>query len=223
MSKAVARLVAPWAGGRRAEALLPSMQPSTDPSADPSADASGWALTEVVGRLCELGGPAGAATLTLAFGLVLDAQERGEPVAWVTGLGSAFYPPDVADSGIDLQAMAVVRLADPASVPRAAAELARSGGFGLVVLDLGRSAAIPMPLQSRLLGLAQKHGTAIVCLLEKQPDAPSLGSLISLRGEARRGRHPQGGFLVELYVLKDKRRAPGWAHQELCRGPAGLR
>ncbi len=179
-----------------------------------------WNLAELVGRLTELGGEA---TLTLAFGLVLEAQERGEPVAWVTGRQSAFFAPDAAEGGVDLDALVVVRVRDAAAIPRAASELVRSGAFGLVVLDLPRGTQVPDALQGRLLGLAQKHDAAVVFLTQKSSEAPSLGSLISLRGETQQSRREVGVFVCTLRILKDKRRSPGWTHEEACRGPAGLR
>jgi len=97
----------------------------------------------------------------------------------------------------------------------------RSGGFGLVVLDLG-TADIPMPLQSRLTGLAQRHHTALVCLTEKESKTFSLGSLVSLRAHAERQRSSDSRFVCRLRVLKDKRWGPTWSHEELCNGPAGL-
>ncbi|HZS35753.1 MAG TPA: recombinase A [Polyangia bacterium] len=180
------------------------------------AAAAAWSLGELAGRLCELGG---GAALTLAFRLVLDAQERGEPAAWLTGRESSFFPPDAEEGGVDLDALVVVRAPDAAAAARAADQLARSGAFGLLVLDVGAQ-PIAMPLLARLLGLAQKHDIAILFLA----DAP-LGSLISLRGccERRRRDGDDGLYDCELRVIKDKRRAPGWTFQEVCRGPAGLR
>jgi len=52
--------------------------------------------------------------------------------------------------------------------------------------------------------------------------APSLGSLISLRGQTFQRRSGRDEFTCELRVLKDKRRAPGWVIEEICGGPAGL-
>jgi recombination protein RecA len=187
------------------------------------SEAPGWRLVDLGGRLVELSGRGATATLTQAFRLVLEAQRRGEPAAWVTDRQSSFYPPDVAEGGVDLDALVVVRVLEAGGRARAADQLARSGAFGLIVIDLGISAVIPPPLQARLLGLAQKHDTAIVALTEKGSDAPSLGSLVSLRGGTRRERKADGVFACTIEVLKDKRHAPGWTHEEVCRGPAGLR
>ncbi|MEK7879367.1 MAG: recombinase A [candidate division NC10 bacterium] len=181
-----------------------------------------WRLAEIAGRLTEVSGAGVTAALTLAFGLVLEAQRQGEPVAWITPAESSFYPPDAAEGGVDLDALVIVRVHEARAVARVADRLLRSGGFGLIALDLG-AAPIPMPLQARLAGLAQKHHTALVCLTEKASTAPSLGSLISLRVHAQRARLAEDRFECRLTVLKDKRRGPTWAHAEVCRGPAGLR
>jgi recombination protein RecA len=181
--------------------------------------APAFALDELRGRLVQMGGQGAPAALTMAFALVLDAQRQGEPAAWLMGTDSAFYAPDVAAGGVDLDALSVVRVTEPAAIPRAAAELARSGAFGLLVLDVTvPGAVVPQPLQSRLLGLAQKHEAAIVFLT----DGPSLGSLISLRAEATL-EHDADAFICRVNATKDKRRAPGWSSEEVCRGPAGLR
>jgi recombination protein RecA len=184
-----------------------------------------WDLARLSGRLTEISGKGASSVLTAAIGLVLDAQRAGEPVAWVTRPDSTFYPPDVADSGVDLAALVVVRLpaGDRAQkAGRVADRLVRSGAFGLVVLDLGADAQLPTPLQGRLVGLAQKHDAAIVCLTEKPDDASSLGSMVSLRAAAVR-EGDGDGFRCKVRVVKDKRRGPGWTHLESVRGPAGLR
>lgn len=180
-----------------------------------------WALAEIGGRLVEISCSGSAATLTLAFGLVFEAQRQGEVVGWVTSVESFFYPPDAAQGGVDLAALAVVRVSKAESIARAGEKLLRSGSFGLVVLDLG-VADIPMPLQSRMIGLAHRHYAALVCLTEKKNKTFSLSSLVSLRAHAERGRADNGLFKCRLQVLKDKRRGPTWAYAEMCRGAAGL-
>lgn len=207
------------AGSRRHHFLVPAVERWTSPA--PGVPA-GWILAAVAGRFVELSGSGATATLTLAFGLVLDAQQHGEPVAWITPRESSFYPPDAAEGGIDLAALVVIRVPDRRAAARAADRLLRSGAFGLVVLDLGAAAELPIPLQARLAGLAHHHHTALVALTARREDAPSLGSLISLRVVAERKWIAEDRFLCELTVLKDKRRGPTWTHQEVCRGPAGL-
>jgi recombination protein RecA len=180
-----------------------------------------WTLAEVAGRFVEISGGAASASLTLTFTLVREAQELGEPVAWVTLAERSFYPPDAARGGTDLAALVVVRLARADSIARAGEKLLRSGGFGVIVLDLG-TADIPMPLQTRLTGLAHHHHTALICLTEKNHGAFSLGSLVSLRAHAEKKRLDRNCFACALRVLKDKRRGPTWNYEELYTGPAGL-
>ncbi|MGE5217143.1 MAG: recombinase A [Chloroflexota bacterium] len=180
-----------------------------------------WTLGDLAGRLVEISGSTASAALTIVFSLVREAQQHGEPVGWVTLAESFFYPPDAARGGADLAALVVVRLVRMESIARAGEKLLRSGGFGVVVLDLG-AADIPMPLQTRLAGLAHRHHTALVCLTEKSAAAFSLGSLVSLRVHAEKKRTTDGRFACALRVLKDKRRGPTWGYEDLYTGPAGL-
>lgn len=188
----------------------------------PHAAQPAWNLAEVAGRLCEFDESSGSTALTWLTRLVYEAQQQKQPVAWVSEAQRNFFPPDVALHGIDLQALVVIRLPDLGRLPRAANELLRSGAFGLVIFDLGKS-DIAMPLQSRLLGAAQKHHTAVVFLAERAAQDPSLSSLISLRLASRWHAVAEGNFICHLRACKDKRRAPNWEIEEVFRGPLGLR
>ena len=191
MARAANLKLPPRLAGRLAASLLPGA-----PAAPrPAGALRSWRLAALAGRLAELSSREGAAGLTLAFSLVLDAQRAGEPVGWLTADESAFFPPDAARGGVDLDALVVVRLPAAEQLPRAAEHLARSGAFGLLV----------------------------------RRDAASLGSLVSLRAEARQEPAGEGGrrtgvsaFKCTARVLKDKRGGPGWRHVEVCRGPDGL-
>lgn len=205
-----------------AERAHRELRSSTTLPCEQEGPALRWSRSELAGRLVELSSWGGGALLTLAFDLVLQAQHEGEPVAWITR-SSTFFPPDAARCGIDLDALPVILVPDARSGARAADTLVRSGAFGLVVLDLGADAVVAPPLQTRLLGLASKHAAAVVFLTEKPSEAPSLGSLVSLRAQAVRSRTAEDRFSCEARVLKDKRRGPGWSHREFRHGPAGLR
>jgi recombination protein RecA len=179
-----------------------------------------WGLAALRGRLVEVSARGASATLTVATELVIEAQTEHEPVAWLALTTSTFYPPDLADSGVDLAALVVVRAPDATTAARAAERMLRSGAFGLVVIDV-RAEELAMPIQGRLVTLAQTHDAAVVCLTEKGEDASSIGSLVSLRAEALRIRgEPE--FAVNVRVLKDKRRGPGFVQTLKRRGPAGL-
>lgn len=183
-----------------------------------------WTLESLAGRFAELSSPEAGASLTAAIALVREAQLRGEPAGWIGVGGSIFYPPDVAASGIDLEALPVVMVADKRAGARAADHLLRSGGFGVLVMDLGRDHGLSMGIQSRLAGLAKKHRTTLLCLTRKDTEAPSIGSLVSIRAEARVEKSGFDAFAWRIEVLKDKRRGPGWRYtpDTLYRGPEGL-
>lgn len=91
------------------------------------------------GRLIEVSGGAGAARITTAVALVRRAQLEGETTAWIQPVGGPLFPPDLADSGVDLDALIVIHIPaerGSAGIARAAELLLRSGGYGLCVLDL---------------------------------------------------------------------------------------
>ncbi|MFQ5479003.1 MAG: recombinase A [Candidatus Binatia bacterium] len=185
--------------------------------------APGWRRTEICGRLAEISAWGPSAALTMACDLILEAQREGEPAAWIATGENSFFPPDVACYGIDLDALPVIRVSNGRCAARAADKLLRSGAFGLVIIDLGRERFVAPALQSRLLGLAGKHDSAVIFLTEKPANFPSLGSLISLRAQASKIKKGNGHFSCELQIIKDKRRGPGWSHSNLRHGPAGLR
>ena len=181
-----------------------------------------WSRAHLAGRLCELSSVPGAALLTAAFRLVLDAQLEGEPSAWITATPDTFFAPDAAESGVDLDALVVIRVPDARAAARSADRVLRSGGFGLVVMDLHADSRIPMPLQVRLARQARDHHAALLCLTAKSREAPSLGPMVTLRGQTSCRRLAVDRFQCEIEILKDKLHGPGWRHTEICRGPDGL-
>jgi recombination protein RecA len=190
------------------------------PAGTPSSPA--WTLEALAGRMVEISSATTSASLTAATSLVLEAQHAGEPSVWIATGESSFYPPDVAASGVDLEALVVVRADGTTQAARAADHLLRSGGFAIVVMDLAADSHLRMPVQSRLSGLAHTHRCAVVCLTRKAGDTPSIGSLVSIRGETNVTREDFDRFAWEIHVIKDKRRGPGWSHVQSCRGPEGL-
>lgn len=215
--------------GARGRSSSPHTVPDPMETGRPSnVTATSWSRGQLAGRLAEISSWGNSAPLTLAFTIVQEAQLAAEPTIWITRVregqhDGTFFPPDAAASGIDLDALPVVRVPDAAAAARAADKLLRSGAFGLVILDIGADDRVPIPLQSRLLGLAGKHDAAVLFLTEKQSDTPSVGSLVSLRVQATRRQTTEGRYVCDLEVMKDKRRGPGWSHSEIRSGPAGLR
>jgi recombination protein RecA len=188
----------------------------------PAPGSGRWGLDTLSGRIAELSSDGLTASMSAAVSLVLQAQSRGEAAAWIAVGRSTFYPPDAAQSGVDLSCLPVVRAADNGAAARTADKLLRSGAFAVVVVDLGRDHRIRVPVQSRLAGLAKKHRAVLLCLTKKRSDEPSIGSLVSLRAQTHVKRSAFDRFTWEVCVTKDKRQGPGWRHEETCRGPEGL-
>jgi recombination protein RecA len=160
------------------------------------------------GQLIELSGRA-PGKLSAVARLIARAQAEQEPVAWISLREAAsFYPPDFAHAGIDLSALAVVRLAEAAGaqgVVRAAELLLRSGAFGLVIVDLTRG--VPkgeLAWQARLSGLLRRHDARAVVLTESEREQPSLGPLVSLRVEASWREGAGKRVLLEQRLLKSR-------------------
>lgn len=191
-------------------------------AATPRTETPLWSREQLAGRLCELSSISGAALLTAAFRLVLDAQLEGEPAAWVTAGPDTFFVPDAAENGVDLDALVVIRVPNAQAAGRAADRLLRSGAFGLIVMDLNSNSTISVPLQARLAQQARAHDTALLCLTSKARRAPSLGSMVSLRGQTSCRRLEVDRFQYRIEILKDRCHGPNWRHTEVCRGPDGL-
>ncbi len=183
---------------------------------------AGWKLDVLAGRFVEVSSPADTCALTICASLILEAQWRNEPVAWISVRPSLFFPPDFAARGIDLKALPIVRVTEVAKAARMADTMLRSGGFGVMVIDLGDAARLTFPMQTRLAGLAKKHHTALVCVTRAGERIANLGSLVSLRGEAHRERAGFDRFLCEIRAVKDKLHGRLWRHTEVGRGPDGL-
>lgn len=178
------------------------------------------------GRLVEIArAPAGAQTTT-AVACVRMAQAQGQPVAWIQPEAGPLFPPDLAQSGIDLEALLIVNVplhAGTYGLPKAAELLLRSGGFGMVVLDLcGTPLQRDVAWQGRLLGLAREHDCWLLLLSDGAAQTRSLGPLVSLCLQPHRQRVRRGLFTVEQHVRKDKSGLLGPLSAERRRGPWGL-
>ena len=182
-------------------------------------------LKRLRGCLTEFSTQWGHPSMTLALDLVAQTQRAGEPVAWLGGKNSLFYPPDAARWRLDWSALALIRLETADLLLKSADKLLRSGAFGLVVLDFVGLATGDLfdGLLGRLLRLAETHESAVLFLTQRAENTPSISSLISLRAHLQ-WRHLQDDRLqANLTIIKDKRRGPGRRFQEVYDGPMGLR
>lgn len=227
--------------------LSEPLRKTTAPQRDPTVPRP---LSEAVGtgKLLEISGDQdaklGHARTSAAVAVLRDVQRAGETTAWIQPRFGPLYPPDLAECGIDLDALLVVHVPPPPgarsarehphALCKAAELLLRSGGFGLVVLDFCQGAPPrgSEAWQGRLLGLARQHHSHVLMLTEKNASADSLGTLVGLRIEPRRYRSPDrdresrrgaGAFTVEHAVLKNKSGATVRIEQDARRGPWGMR
>jgi len=180
------------------------------------------------GRLVEVSGRHACARTTTAVSCVIRAQACGELVAWVQPKAGALFPPDLEAAGVDLDSLIAIhvpRHAGPFALVRATEWLARSGSFGLTVIDL--TDALPpgssVNWQGRLQGLLRQYDGRILLLTSSAYEDPSSGPLVGLRIEPRRGPLRADRFEVHTRVLKDKVGITAELSSTEPIAPAGLR
>ena len=182
-------------------------------------DVGTWADHVPLGRISELTGGGAVSRTTLAVSLIAKAQAEGESCAWVQSMRSPdLFAPDLEQAGVQVESLPVVRV--PAllrEVLKASELLLRSGGFGVVIVDLSAaSARVPMAALARLQGLAREHSARLVFLT---PDAEAaLGSPVSVRVRPQRAR-ASAGFVVEPNLLRDKAGVGGFDPQAFAAPP----
>lgn len=134
----------------------------------------------VRGRISEIIGPIGSGRTTVAARFVAAATQAGEVIAWIESTRS-FDPAAIAASSARLErvlwaavdncrkfipdAAERFRRYRPAAVFKAAELVLKAGGFGLVVIDLGISAApLPPSIALRLAREAEHSGAAVIVI-----------------------------------------------------------
>ena len=162
-----------------------------------------------------------ASALSWTFDLILEAQQAQEPIAWIAACDSFFYPPDVAANGVDVATIAVVRLSNGRDAARCSEKLIASGGFGLVVVDLGNQFWLKPALQSRLSHACREQSATVLLLGELSGDSGTNGLRSDIRATAT--RTIDGGDIVShLNIKKDTRGCP-WHLKEHRLGTPGMR
>jgi len=179
-------------------------------------------------RLVEVSGEHACARTTTAVSCVIHAQARHELVAWVQPKDGALFPPDLAAAGVDLEAFVAIhvpRQAGPFALVRAAEWLARSGAFGLTVIDLTDTTppGASVNWQGRLQGVLRRYDGRMLLLTSSAHEEPSSGPLIGLRVEPHRGPLQDEHFEVHARILKDKVGLETGFASAAPRAPAGLR
>ena len=182
-----------------------------------------WTVAAFAGCVVELRAAGPSATLTLVSRLIVDAQRNAEPVAWISATNSLFFPPDLHDNGIDLDALPVIRMRDPKSAGIACDKLLRCGAFGLLIVDLGADPFLGDALQNRLARHAEEAQAAVVCLTEFRAGVRTMGTLVSARFEATRSTGPGARVRCIATAAKDRSRGPRWSYEEECHAALGMR
>jgi recombination protein RecA len=214
--------------GKHTQLALPGVAVVTEATSGTAVAAANkplaWQGQALAGRIIELSGSTGRTST--AVSMLLAAQREGEAVVWIEPTDGALYPPDLAAAGVDLDALVIVRVPTkegPEGLCRVAEWLVRSGGFGLLVMDLmGRAPAAQSPWQTRLSGLLRKHDAQLCVLSDSQAAAPSLGAMVALRLEPQRQRDEDGSFVLSHRILKNKLGVAHGPAPERRRAPAGL-
>jgi hypothetical protein len=144
-----------------------------------------------LGQAVELCGEAASGRTSLALRAVAAAHRERRLCAYVDGPGE-LYPPAAAAMGVDLERLLIVRPKAADQLVWTAVQLARSGAFACVVLDLTRGPALEarkasgvrlsQPESRKLADAAVKGGGLL--LLLTSPEAPADG-MLRLRTEAR--------------------------------------
>lgn len=155
------------------------------------------------GRLSEVEGYGATSAIVR---LVAEAQDQGEPVAWITDATSSVHPPDLAAGGIHLHSLAFLRIKDDAkrtSRLRAAELVLRSGAFALVVIEAPSTHDLPARALSRLHAMARRYNTRVV-FRRCHHSKVSLGPLIGLKIHVGREVHDGQGERLFFRVQKNK-------------------
>ena len=179
-----------------------------------------------LGQALELCGEVASGRTSLALRAVASAHRERRLCAWVDG-PKELYPPAAAAMGVDLSRLLIVRPKQQSQLAWTAVQLARSGAFACVVLDLtqglgatGRSSGLRLSLAEgkKLADAAFRGGTLL--LLLSSPSAPADG-VTRMRTEAL---GPEG---TSVEVLRSRQGGLGtravvpWSSLYPVMGPEG--
>jgi hypothetical protein len=158
-----------------------------------------------LGQALELWGDSASGRTSLALRALAAATRENRLSAFVDGPGE-LYPPAAVSLGVHLSRLLIVRPKAPGKLVWSAVQLARSGAFSCVVLDLTHTGVkLSLAEGKKLSDAAFKGGS---CLLLLTPsDAPGDGmTRLQLSAEGRGGtrvevlRSRQGGVGTQIFI-----------------------
>lgn len=152
-----------------------------------------------LGQTVELCGPAASGRTSLALRAVASAHRENRLAAWVDG-PRELYPPAALGYGVELSRLLIVRPRAPRQLVWSAQQLARSGAFACVVLDLTHTGArLSLPEARKLQDAAVRGGTLLLLLTPEE--APADAALrVSLSPRPAEGSHGQS----EVEILRSR-------------------
>jgi len=128
-----------------------------------------------LGQVLELWGEAASGRTTLALRALASATQENRLAAYVDG-PRELYPLAAAALGVELSRLLIVRPDAPGKLVWTAAQLARSGAFACVALDLTHTAVKMSLAECKRLSDAASRGGCCLLLLTP-PEAPADGMI----------------------------------------------
>ncbi|MCA9493310.1 MAG: recombinase RecA, partial [Myxococcales bacterium] len=132
------------------------------------------ALDEALGGLplpgiVEISGAEGSGRARTALAVAARITATGRPVCWIDP-GSRLYPPAAADHGVVLSQLLVIRPVEDGSTPWAwvTEQVARSGCFSLVVVDLPERTGSRRSLSHGWARAVEQGGATLIVLSRRQ-------------------------------------------------------
>ncbi len=182
------------------------------------------------GALTEIFGPTSSGRTSLLLASLAGATRRQEICALVDA-GDAFHPQSAAAAGLDLDRLLWIRCASGHSSQRSGEKcleqtlkttdlLLQSGGFGMVVVDLGdipAQVARRIPLTSWFrFRRAVENTPTVLLVLEQEPYAKTCASLV-LRMNAMKTQ-PSAFSTQHSVTQQSETAADQPAHAQILRG-----
>ena len=183
-------------------------------------------LPGLSGMVVEFSGWNQSACISLSIPLIQECQLAGKICAWIVPCSveraSLFFPPDFAESGINCSEIPILWCKNAMDGFGIAEKLLRSGGFGMLVLDLTESRRIRSNTMGRIHNMAQRFGSLVLCLTRKPQGEPSLDPMIFVHVHVEARKKNTDVYEVMATIQKDKAQAPGKTMSWVYDAPPGL-
>jgi recombination protein RecA len=178
------------------------------------------------GRVVEFSSWHQPACVSLSALFILECQKLKRGRAWIVPGNSAdasvFYPPDIISAGIDCSSLPILKAESAVDGFGLTERLLRSGGFGIVVLDLYAEKNQKRYSLGRLHNIAQRHDGLVLCLTRSQPGHPSLDPMVFVHVHVSVQSIGRNRNRLSAVIQKDKTGSPGKCLEWIYESPPGL-